>query len=52
MSDSSKQTGISIPAALHQRVKALAVRERRTFSNMLTVLLEEALKQRQPKSTE
>jgi len=37
-------TGISIPQVVHQAVKALAIRERRSVSAQIGILLELALK--------
>ena len=34
---------MTLPADVHERVKQMAERERRTFSGQLTVLLERAL---------
>ncbi|NJL32573.1 MAG: ribbon-helix-helix protein, CopG family [Chloroflexaceae bacterium] len=47
-----ERVGLRLSADLHEKVKALAEQERRSISNMLRVLIEEALIARQERKEE
>jgi predicted DNA-binding protein len=45
--DSEVRVTLRMPRALHQRVKVLADRDRRSLNNMLVVLIEHGLEHRE-----
>jgi hypothetical protein len=50
MEEKNERFQLVIPSGVLVRVRELAVRERRSISNMIVVLLEEALKARDTKA--
>jgi predicted DNA-binding protein len=46
-----KPTSVRLPQPLRERLTAAAVEERRTFSNLLRVLVEDGLAQREAKTS-
>lgn len=50
MSDESKSRGVRLPDDLLQAVRELAASESRSFSNMVVVLMREAVRARQARA--